>query len=215
MIIYKVIKTYVDYRERNQNILNKLTEYGVDYELKDLPVGDYLWNGWVIERKQIGDFVSSAQEGRLYDQLDNMIKGLSEGAERAILFIHGTTRNINRHFSNPEQFFSMLGEVLVNYPKVNVIFVRDEYEFTMLLVSLYYKSFQYEEPVHTWVRKGKDLRLNILRSSGFSHKQATELLRHYTLIEIFMMPDKELKAQKYIGPATSKKFLSLRKSRDL
>jgi len=150
--------------------------------------------------------------GRIYEQLDNMISGLSLGAERAMLVIHGNTKDINKRYFTDIDFYSALGQITVNYPNVCIYFLPNETAVANFLASTYYKTYNPDQPTYLWTRKTKDSRFDVLRSSkAFSTRQAKELLKHFSLQEIFNIPDKELREIKYIGAATSKKFINLRK----
>jgi ERCC4-type nuclease len=204
--------TIVDNREHNTVILTKLKELGIDYEIKKLPVGDFTWNGIIVERKSINDFLYSTESCRIYTQLENMIYNLSCGAERAILIIHGMTREINRRYFSDFDFYGMLGQILIDFPKVNVIFLPTDVAVANVLASMYFKTYQPLQ-VQTWIRKTKNPAVDVLRLSGFSLKQSKEILKHYSLQQVFNLSDKELKEIKYIGAATARKFIALRKKR--
>jgi ERCC4-type nuclease len=209
-----VKQTIVDNREHNNKILTRLKELGIDYEIRKLPVGDFIFGNWVIERKSINDFLNSGSTGRLYDQLENMVYNLSLGAERALLIIHGTTKEINRRYFTDIDLFAILGDILVNFANVQVIFLPSDIAVANTLASMYYKIYQPNQPVHTYVRRTKDPCFDVLRATKiFSIKQSRELLKHYSLQEIFNLPDKDLKEIKYIGNASAKKFSVLRKRR--
>jgi hypothetical protein len=79
---------------------------------------------------------------------------------------------------------------------------------------MYFKIYQPNQPVHTYVRRTKNPCFDVLRATKiFSIKQSRELLKHYSLQEIFNLPDKDLKDMKYVGSASAKKFIILRKKK--
>ena len=59
----------VDYRERGSSVPDALVAAGLDVELTDLPVGDYvLGRGLAVERKGANDLGASIRDGRIFKQ---------------------------------------------------------------------------------------------------------------------------------------------------
>lgn len=204
----------IDSREHNTTIISRLKELGVEIKIEELPVGDFAFNGNVFERKAIMDFVGSCNSGRIYEQLENIVEGLSNGAERGFLIIHGTTGGIDKRWCSKIKFFSMLGEVIVGYPNINVIWIYNDMEFANLLASIYFKSYQPGKKNYTWSRKTKNVAVDVLHATKvFSVKQAIELLKHYNLEQIFTLNQKELKALKGIGTTSADKFILMRRKK--
>jgi len=65
-------KIVVDNRERNCLVPSLLMKKGFVVEWKQLPVGDYIVNGVVIERKTVSDFKSSIISKRIIQQLEEI-----------------------------------------------------------------------------------------------------------------------------------------------
>ena len=65
----------------------------IDYEVRSLKVGDYLWDDLniCIERKTVMDYISSIQSGHLFSQL----KDMQVYSER-YLFISGDYQTYNK-----------------------------------------------------------------------------------------------------------------------
>ena len=81
----------VDHRERNSNIPEALVAAGLDVELTDLPVGDYvLGDGLAVERKGATDLGASIRDGRLFDQAVRMQSAFPQ----AVLIIEGEPRYV-------------------------------------------------------------------------------------------------------------------------
>jgi DNA excision repair protein ERCC-4 len=79
----------VDHRERGSNIAEALVAAGLDVELTDLPVGDYvLGPGLAVERKGPADLGASIRDGRLFDQAVR----LQSAFPQAVLLIEGEPR---------------------------------------------------------------------------------------------------------------------------
>lgn len=79
----------VDHRERSSAIPDALVAAGLDVELTDLPVGDYvLGHGLAVERKGPSDLGASIRDGRLFDQAVR----LQSAFPQAVLLIEGEPR---------------------------------------------------------------------------------------------------------------------------
>jgi ERCC4-type nuclease len=79
----------VDHRERNSVVPAALVAAGLDVELCDLPVGDYvLGHHLAVERKGPADLGASIRDGRLFDQAVR----LQSAFPQAVLLIEGEPR---------------------------------------------------------------------------------------------------------------------------
>jgi len=204
---------FVDVRERDKEILSKLKENGVPIQLEQLPVGDYLWSNTVIERKEINDFLSS-MSGHLYDQLEDIILNLANGFPKAYLIMHGSLDKIdwryNGQWSIPA-FYGALGSILSDYPNVGFAWVNNENAFASLVSAMYHKSYREKQERFHFQKKAKRNDINTLCATGtFSPKPAKELLKKYTLQEIFNLDIKELTSVEGYGETRAKKFVTMR-----
>ncbi|MEM3781889.1 MAG: ERCC4 domain-containing protein [Candidatus Micrarchaeaceae archaeon] len=79
-------KVLVDNRERNLDLLEKLSGLGLELSFAQLPVGDYIVSDRIcIERKTMHDFANSIVNSRLFDQLDRLSKSFA----KPILLLEG------------------------------------------------------------------------------------------------------------------------------
>jgi ERCC4-type nuclease len=79
----------VDHRERGSSIPRALGAAGLDVQLADLPVGDYvLGPGLAVERKGPTDLGASIRDGRLFDQATR----LQSAFPQAVLLLEGEPR---------------------------------------------------------------------------------------------------------------------------
>ena len=79
----------VDHRERNSSLPEALAAAGLEVELTDLPVGDYvLGPGLAVERKGPADLGASIRDGRLFDQAER----LQSAFPQAVLLLEGEPR---------------------------------------------------------------------------------------------------------------------------
>ena len=85
------IVVFVDTREQNSAIAEKLEKQGIEVKVKMLDVGDYvLSDDVVVERKTIEDFLQSIIDGRLFEQLLSM----KENFAKPLLLIEGDFQRI-------------------------------------------------------------------------------------------------------------------------
>ena len=81
----------VDYRERGSSIPDALIVAGLDVQLTDLPVGDYvLGPGLVVERKGPNDLGASIRDGRIFEQAIRLQSTFAQ----AVLMVEGEPRGI-------------------------------------------------------------------------------------------------------------------------
>jgi DNA excision repair protein ERCC-4 len=81
----------VDHRERGSGIPDALVAAGLDVQLTDLPVGDYvLGHGLAVERKGPSDLGASIRDGRIFDQAVR----LQAAFPQAVLLLEGEPRFI-------------------------------------------------------------------------------------------------------------------------
>lgn len=81
----------VDYRERGSSIPDALLAAGLEVQLVDLPVGDYvLGPGLAVERKGPNDLGASIRDGRIFDQAVRLQSTFAQ----AVLMVEGEPRGI-------------------------------------------------------------------------------------------------------------------------
>jgi DNA excision repair protein ERCC-4 len=81
----------VDYRERGSSVPDALIAAGLDVELTDLPVGDYvLGPRLAVERKGPDDLGASIRDGRIFDQAVRLQSVFAQ----AVLMLEGEPRGI-------------------------------------------------------------------------------------------------------------------------
>ena len=204
----------VDSNEKNPNIIRILNENGVPTEIKQLPVGDYLWNNIIVERKSISDFVSSISNNHLFDQLDDIIYNLSINDARGVLAMYGNLNDLEwrylKFFSIPI-FYKHIGEILAHYPEVDFFWLENEEAFAIFLSAFYHQSYTRKKPHLNFVKKTKRDDVNcLIASKHFSVAQAKRILKEYSLRQIFNLNLKDMVKIKGFGEIGVKKFLKFR-----
>jgi len=119
------IVVFVDTREQNSAIAEKLVQEGVNVKVKMLDVGDYvLSDKVVVERKTIEDFLQSIVDRRLSEQLVSM----KTNYEKPLLLVEGdlariySLRNIHKN-----SIIGTLTSAALDY-QVPILFTSDARE---------------------------------------------------------------------------------------
>jgi Fanconi anemia group M protein len=189
-------KIVMDYREKNSMVYSELINLGIDVEVKELKVADYIVKDVAIERKTVSDFISSMINKRLTNQLDGLQQYknrllLIEGIDKHELYSH----EIPEQGIHPNAIRGFLLSIIFEH-KTPIIFTKDA-EDTAKFISILAK------------REKKEASLNVSKSNldkkermqfilegfpGIGPKTAKKLLAHFkTLKEIFQASIEELK----------------------
>ncbi|MCX6749501.1 MAG: helix-hairpin-helix domain-containing protein [Candidatus Pacearchaeota archaeon] len=196
-IIEKPVIT-ADYREKNSLVIAELKSLGVDAEIKELKVADYLVKGIAIERKTISDFISSMKNQRLLKQLEEL-----QQYENRILIIEGFdeqelyTDSEERVGMHPNAIRGFLLSILLNH-KVPIIFTKN-YEDTARFLSILSRKKPRESPLNISKKSlsVKERSQFILESfPGIGPKTAKKLLKKFgTIKNVINAPEEELKKE--------------------
>jgi ERCC4-type nuclease len=188
-------RVIMDYREKNSLVYSQLIELGIEVEVKELKVADYLVNDVAIERKTVQDFISSMLNKRLANQLQSL-----QQYKNRILIIEGIdehelySNEIHDTGIHPNAIRGFLLSIILGY-KTPIIFTKDS-EDTAKFISVLSK------------RQKKELSLNVSKKNlnkkermqfilegfpGIGPKTAKKLLSHFkNLREIFSASSDEL-----------------------
>ena len=112
------MKVVIDSREQSriQSATEYYTQQGLEVEIAELPIGDYLFsndNGEVVfEFKLISDFISSIQDNRVFNQAISQ----SEEYNHHFVIIHGDLYNRHKCLSmtknyHPITIYGYLGAI--------------------------------------------------------------------------------------------------------
>lgn len=110
----------IDNREKNSLVPSELISLGFKVDFQQLPIGDYIVNGIIIERKAIQDLKSSIINKRLVSQLENL-----KQYPNYILIIEGIKDcDIYQGIMHENAFRGFLLSLALN--KTPLIFSQDE-----------------------------------------------------------------------------------------
>jgi Fanconi anemia group M protein len=189
-----------DYREKNSLVISELNSLGVNVEIKELKVADYLVKGVAIERKTVFDFINSMKNGRLIKQLEEL-----KQYESRLLLIEGTeeqelyTDSENRIGMHPNSIRGFLLSILLNY-RVPIIFTKN-YEDTAKFIEVLSRKKSRESPLNVAKKSYsiKERSQYILESfPGIGPKTAKKLLKKFGAIKNIINADEE-ELKKEIG----------------
>ncbi|MDO8279351.1 MAG: ERCC4 domain-containing protein [Burkholderiaceae bacterium] len=84
------MKFIVDSREHNSGIPSMLSAMGIEYQMAEMPAGDYQICDTLVERKSVDDLAASILDGRLFGQMEAICALTS----KPILLIEGNLANV-------------------------------------------------------------------------------------------------------------------------
>ena len=189
-------KIIIDYRERNSLVPSKIKKLGIDFEFKQLKVGDYLVKDIIIERKTFTDFFKSMINGHLKKQLEEM-----KQYDNKILVIEKTSE-----FSNSMKGFIL--SITLNH-KIPIIFTKGEEETAeyIKILSKRQKKIQKINPSKKTFSTNERLNYILQSFPKIGPKKSKSLLEEFkTLTKIFNSKENELKE---ILGKNSREFIGL------
>ena len=125
------LKVIGDYREKASPVMKELVAAGVQLELKQLGVGDYLLSDRVVvEYKLVQDFVDSMLDGRLLSQLKEL-----KQYPRAIILIEGEQDIYAVRKVHPNAIRGMLATIAVSY-NIPILMTKTPKESAGLLIAM-------------------------------------------------------------------------------
>lgn len=194
----------VDDREWNNH--EEFRDFGdkIECESKRLEIGDFVFNGVCVERKEINDLVNSL-DNRLWQQLKNMEDNYDVNA----LIIEGRVADLSTRNMEPRKisaFYGVMARVSISY-NVNVIAVREKTQTKKILKKMYRKSHSEVEKVkpHLEKRNFRDDRMNVLFGiDGLGKKTIKNILDELGSVRaVANSSEDELMKVSGVGPATA------------
>ncbi len=184
---------YADHREKANVVVKELIDMGIQINLKQLPVGDYvLSRDCGVEFKTVGDFVDSIIDGRLLNQL----KELKRNFVRPLVVIEGGEELYAQRNIHPNAIRGMLATITVSYG-IPLIQTKDHKD-TASLFSAIVRREQAEKgkdySLHTSVKPmtGKEQQEYIVGSlPNVGPKLAKDLLKEFKTIRKIVTASKE------------------------
>ncbi|MEK6910878.1 MAG: ERCC4 domain-containing protein [Nanoarchaeota archaeon] len=121
------VKIIIDYREKNSLVPSELMALNFEIQFQQLPLGDYIVNNTIIERKTLSDLQASIMNKRIFFQLTDLSQ------TNSLLIIEGN-KETSTNIIHPNALKGFLLSLSTEY-KVPFIFSENEKD-TALYISL-------------------------------------------------------------------------------
>ena len=200
------LKIKADYREKNSLVISEVISLGIEVDLMELKVADYIVNDVAIERKTVFDFISSMKNRRLVKQLEELQQYknrllIIEGIDEQDLYSDDFSKEkIGMH---PNSVRGFLLSILLKY-NVPIIFTKN-YQDTARFISVLSKREPKEASLNVAKKTlGKKERMQFVIESfpGIGPKTAKKLLKKFKTVKNIINATPE-KLQEVIGKKAS------------
>ncbi len=192
---------FVDSREPD-SIFKILDDLSISYKKEMLPVGDFVYNDIVFERKEMNDMYKSIISGRIFDQVVQM----KANFEKVYVLISRSYVSLHED-SNPLIVVGSIASLCEKY-NIKVLRVEDDKQLIIQMLKICEKSTE-PKVIHT-KRLGinnDDVYLSMLTCiPGVSIIRAGDILKRFSFLDIFKASEKELLEVKGIGFKTAKEI---------
>lgn len=201
------LRIIVDEREKKSGIPELLKKVGVNLEMKQLLVGDYIVAPeTVIERKSIQDLMSSIFDGRLFDQCSR----LKENFQHPIILMEGNVDDIEVITENPMIFYGAMSTVAIDF-KIPIIPTPNATHTAKLLVSMCSRKELPKGPFLKKIRKSEDIQrqqlLTLTSLPGIGEKLATRMLEKFgTPLNVLNATSADLSKVEGLGESRAQKI---------
>lgn len=184
-------KIFVDYREKNSLVPGKLSKLGIDFELKELKIGDYEINETIVERKTVKDLIQSMINRRLKRQIEEI-----KQYPNYLLFIEGNLNEELKKYSNPNSIRGFLISVTLNH-KTPIIYTENEEETAqyLKLIAKKEKNAGKINPVKKSLTKNEQLEFILQSFPKIGNAKSKKLLQKFkSLNNVFNSEEEKLNA---------------------
>lgn len=121
-------KLFVDSRETNSGVMQRLTSLRTPFETREMPSGDFEVGRFLIERKRDKDFEASIKDGRLFAQ----VEVLAARSDHPVLLIEGDLSKVGDGL-HPDSIPGALSAIAVFWPNFKIIPTADNMATARLL----------------------------------------------------------------------------------
>jgi ERCC4-type nuclease len=183
---------YSDYRQEKRPL-----KVSVD----QLDVGDVQYDGVVIERKEIQDFIASMCDGRLFAQAEQMTK-----FPKKFLIIVGELSDYKGKVK-PTQYLGAMASVMARYG-ISFAFVRNNEEFLYLTIKILQKATDGKSLHKVYIEKPSEppsLKAVVSAIPLVGPERAEKIVEIYpTALRLCQATEEELQEVVGIGDVVSK-----------
>jgi ERCC4-type nuclease len=221
-----MVMLIIDSRENSKLsklVVQKAKALKVEYEVKWIEIGDYVYDDVCFEAKSATDFLGSVMSKRLWTQIDNMDRHYQTN----VVIIYGDIQeaiiNIIQHSPSKipigtrsillnNKFLGAIGRIVLD-TDVKPFWVQTEEEASLIITAISKMKPLTRNAIEPQVFKRittDDLRIDLLSSiKGVSIKKAKQLVKQYgSIMEIGECSEFELQAIEGIGETLAKRILS-------
>ena len=129
-------RVVVDERERASGVPDLISKLDVRVYFSRLPVGDYVISPEIaVERKSLGDFISSVYDGRLFVQASE----ISSAFRKPYLIVEGDVKEVSGLVKNLNSYYGALSSVTLAYD-LRLIYTANQSETAIAVASLVKQS---------------------------------------------------------------------------
>jgi Fanconi anemia group M protein len=198
------IKIVIDNREKQSLVPSQLSNLGFEIEFQQLPIGDYLVNNTIIERKSINDLKSSIINKRIISQLLEL-----KSYPKYLIIVEGLNQETKQGIIHENALRGLLLSIALEF-QVPIIFTQDEKDTALYLSVLAKKKEKSQISLRPSIKfKSKEERLQFILE-GFPHigpvKSKALIDKFKSLKSIINASEEELKP--ILGSRT-KEFIDL------
>lgn len=216
------MKVIIDSRENNriESATQYYTKQGLEVSVEELEIGDYIFsdgnNEVVFEFKLISDFITSIQDGRVFNQAINQ----AENYDYAFVMIHGDLHTRSKYIAMSRNYrevnlYQYIGVIssLNRYVTVLQCYSSHINESYYTMMKQAQKCLNNKPIVKKFPKKHKNPALNwlVYCNYGISAKKGTrivETLNLETLNDLQKLTIQDLTSVEGIGEKTAKKIIN-------
>lgn len=206
------LKIIVDVREIGTNVVKKLYKLGVKIESKKLEVGDFILSERVcVEKKTVRDFLQSLIDGRLFEQVKNLV----ENFEKPLIIVEGDRNMYTERMIHPNAIRGAIAALAIDF-RVPIIQTISEEETALFLYSIASRE-QIDKKISISLHGKKKPILDeylqeyvVSSLPGIGREIARNLLKHFkTIRNLFNADVDELKKVKNVGKKKAERIVSI------
>ena len=197
------IKVIADNREKQSLVISELIALGIEIELKQLQIADYLVNDIAIERKTISDLQSSIINKRIISQLNDLSQ-----YKKKFLIIEGDI-NYDNTIIHENALRGLLLSISLDY-KTPIIFSKNEKDTARYLFILAKKTPVKESSLReslSFKTKEEQIQFILEGFPNIGPVTAKKLIKQFKSLRA-ILDAKEIELQNILGKKT-KEFLNL------
>lgn len=205
----KQVSIIADTREAGSEIMDELAKWDCKLILQQLPLADFILSKKVaVERKTCKDFINSIIDGRLFEQVREMVNTF----ENPILIIEGNNL-FGEHPNVPANAVrGALASLVIDF-RMPIIFTKDAAETAGFLFWIAKREQAGTKGRVTIRIKQKKMSVKkwqefiVAGLPGIGTERARRLLRHFKTVEnIFLADENALAEVEGIGKITAKRI---------